>query len=364
MKPSFRKKIAHLLISENETLSEGLKKMDAIDKKLLLVVDEKDGYKSIVSVGDIQRHLIKKQNFDATIATTLRKNIRVANENQSLAAIKKEMLTYRMEFMPVVNADNILVDVIFWEDIFETQPREQHTNLGLPVVIMAGGKGSRLKPITNVIPKPLIPLGDKPIIEHIIDRFVSFGCTQFHLSVNYKAKMIQTHFDDQADKAYSVSYVHEPKPLGTAGSLSLLKDTIKTPFFVSNCDILVNQSLEDMHAYHLENNNELTLIGALKSITMPYGALEVDTDGLLQRITEKPEINMMVNSGLYLVEPHLLAQIPENTFFHITHLMEEILKRKGRVGVFPVSEASWLDIGNWSVYNETLKKLGETPIIS
>tara|TARA_A100000171_G_C2140027_1_gene154336 strand:+ start:2610 stop:3701 length:1092 start_codon:yes stop_codon:yes gene_type:complete len=363
MKTVLRNKIEHLSIKESSTVTEALRQMDAIDKKLLLVVDSKGDYKSIVSVGDVQRHLIKQQDFETKIKSLIRENIRVAKKDDSIENIKKEMLAYRMEFMPVVDAKNTLVDIVFWEDLFKEQSLKNKPSLDLPVVIMAGGKGSRLKPITNIIPKPLIPLGDKTIMEHIIERFVDHGCNQFFVCVNYKDKMIKDHFKELASTSYSLSFVKEEKPLGTVGALSLLKKELKKPFFLSNCDILVNQSLDEMYSYHKENNNELTLIGALKTMKMGYGTLEVDKDGLLNEITEKPEINMMVNAGLYLVEPHLLDGIPENSFYHITHLINAILKRKGRVGVFPVSEASWLDIGNWTVYNETLKTLGETPII-
>lgn len=363
MTAALQYKIAHLLIYENSTLTEALRKMDSIDKKLLMVVDAAGAYKSIVSVGDIQRHLIKQQNFEAKIEDLLRNNIRVAYKDQPIETVKKEMLTYRMEFMPIIDDHNTLVDIIFWEDLFKERSIMSEQKLNMPVVIMAGGKGSRLKPITNIIPKPLIPLGDTPIIEHIIKRFVAHGCTQFFISVNYKDKMIKDHFKEIAPTNYEVSFIKEDKPLGTAGSLSLLKDKLNRTFFMTNCDILVNQSLDEMYNYHIENKNELTLIGALKSLTMAYGTLEVDKDGLLNKIIEKPELNMMVNAGLYLVEPHLLKHIPEDTFFHITHLIETVIERKGRIGVFPVSEASWMDIGNWVEYNETLKKLGETPII-
>lgn len=363
MKAELEAKIKHLLIEESLTIAQALKQMDTVDRKLLLVLGSDNEYKSLLSVGDVQRHLIKNQDFNAPISELLRRNLRVASSDQSQEMIKAEMLKFRMEFMPVLGASGTLVDVILWEDLFEQKHSKATGNLDLPVVIMAGGKGTRLKPITNVIPKPLIPIGDKTIVERIIDRFVATGSTRFYFTVNYKARMIENHFDSIENKPYEVLYFKEEKPSGTAGSLSLLKDQIKTTFFVSNCDILVDQDYEEVYTYHKENNNELTLIGAVKNHAIPYGTLQIGDDSLLKGITEKPDLNYLVNAGLYIIEPHLLAEIPDNTFFHITHLIEKIIKRKGRVGVFPVSEASWMDIGNWTEYNETLKKLGEAPFI-
>ncbi len=363
MKQELYQKIKHLFINDLEPISEALKLMDSIDKKLLLVVDQLNNYKSIISVGDIQRYLIKTQNLDASVKDVLRANIRVAKSSQKIEEIKSEMLKFRMEFMPIVNDNNVLIDVVFWEDLFNEKYKSNKGKLEIPVIIMAGGKGTRLKPITNVIPKPLIPLGDKTILERIIDRFLISGSKHFYLSVNYKSEMIQNYFSELKGKSYNVNFFEEEKPSGTAGSLSLLTNKIKSTFFVSNCDILIDQDFETMYQYHVENKNELTLIGALKTSNIPYGILEVGKDNLLKEIKEKPELNFMVNTGVYIIEPHLLNEIPKNTFFHITDLMEKIIKRKGRVGVFPIGENSWMDVGNWSEYNETLKKLGETPFI-
>ncbi|QNJ96709.1 nucleotidyltransferase family protein [Constantimarinum furrinae] len=363
MKRALLDKISHLLISQNESLTRALKQMDAVDRKLLLVIDEDNEYKSLLSVGDIQRHLIKNQDFNAAVFQALRPNLRVASTTQSKAEIRTEMLKFRMEFMPVLSPEKKLVDVIFWEDLFEEKHTSGSGELDIPVVIMAGGKGTRLRPITNIIPKPLIPIGQKPIIEHIIDRFVASGSKTFYLSVNYKAAMIKNHFDEITDKDYEVRYFEEDRPSGTAGSLSLLKDKIHTTFFVSNCDILLDQAYEEVYKYHKENKNELTLIGAVKNYAIPYGTLQLTQEGLLKEITEKPEYNFLVNAGFYVIEPQLLQEIPEGEFFHITHLMEKITARNGRIGVFPVSEASWMDVGNWVEYNETLKKFGESPFL-
>ena len=159
-------------------------------------------------------------------------------------------------------------------------------------------------------------------------------------------------------RTYNLKYFEESKPLGTAGSLHLLKNEIDSTFFVTNCDILIKDDYSEMLKYHKENGNELTAVSAVKHFKIPYGTLEFGENGILQQLKEKPEYNFFINAGMYILEPHLLEEIPENEFFHITTLMEKILEREGKVGVFPVSEGSWMDIGQWDEYNKTSRKLG------
>ena len=214
---------------------------------------------------------------------------------------------------------------------------------------MAGGKGTRLKPLTYVIPKPLIPIGEKTILEEIMDQFEEIGCKKFYMSVNYKYDMIEFYLN-QLDKDYDISFFREEKPLGTIGSVSLLKDKITTPFFVSNCDILIDQDYRDVYEYHKENNNDLTIVTAVKSHRIPYGVITTGENGIMAGLSEKPENTYMINTGVYILNPELINEIPENEFFHITHLMDKIRARGGRIGCFPVSEKSWTDIGEWPEY--------------
>jgi NDP-sugar pyrophosphorylase family protein len=182
-----------------------------------------------------------------------------------------------------------------------------------------------------------------------MNSFHDYGCKDFYISVNYKADLIKYYLNEQ-DLPYQVSYFKEDKPLGTAGSLSLLKDKIHTTFFVSNCDILVNQDYAEVLKYHQENKNDITIIAALKSYEIAYGTLNTVDDGLLDSLSEKPNLNFKINTGMYILNPSTLNEIPEDTFFHITDLIDKIKSKGGRVGVFPISEKSWTDIGNWEEY--------------
>ncbi len=346
----------HLMIDLNESMLHAIRKMDSLKRKLLLVTKNNQFY-SLLSIGDIQRAIIKNKPFTEPIKNILRENVRVATEEMPYEEIKEMMLKFRTEFMPVLNSKREIVKIYFWDDIIGEENLKGEP-LNLPVVIMAGGKGTRLKPITNIIPKALVPIGEKPIIQLIIESFVKIGCKTFYISVNHKAEMIKQYFNEIETKEFKYSFFQEDRPLGTAGSLFLLKDKISETFFVSNCDILIDQDYREIFNYHQQNKNELTIVAALRHYDIPYGILETGEDGVLKKLTEKPNLTFQVNTGLYVLEPHLLKEIPENKFFHITDLIQKIQRRKGKVGVFPISEKSWIDIGKWQDYQQLFNKLG------
>ena len=350
-------KIATRVISPTTTMVEAMKLMDERRVKLLIVSDQA-AFLGIVTIGDIQRAIIKKLAFETVVKDLIRTDILFAREEDAQDAIKQTMLKYRLECMPVVNAEGNLVDVVLWEDLFKGDLDLYKKQVNIPVVVMAGGKGTRLKPLTNVIPKPLVPLGEKPILEKIIDRFVRLGCDQFHLSVNYKADMIRFYLDQLQDKEYVIEYYEEPKPLGTAGSLGLMKEVLNSTFFVTNCDILIDQDYSEIYDYHVKHKNQITLVASVKHFEIPYGIVETSENGQLEGLKEKPTHTYLINSGMYLLEPEVLDQIPENANYDITSLIEAIKKGGGKVGVFPVSEKSWVDIGEWPEYSKALLRSG------
>lgn len=347
------KRIKERSIKPTDSLLKAIKKMDGLGVKSLLVTDGKDLFVGMLSIGDIQRAIIRNDSLQSHVAKILRPNPRVASEDLSLDQIKGEMVKFRMEFMPVIDKFRNIIKVYFWEDLFIDKPHVPVKQFSLPVVIMAGGFGTRLKPLTNVMPKPLIPIGEKTIIEEIFERFGNHGCNEFFVSVNYKAELIEFYLKNQ-NLPYQLEFFKEEKPMGTAGSLSLLKGQLSETFFVSNCDILIEQDYSEILDYHRSNKNEITVVAALKHFPIAYGTIETGENGRLLKLEEKPELTFKINSGMYVLEPHLLDEIPENQIFHITHLIEKIVERKGKVGVFPVSEKSWKDLGSWEELKQHL----------
>ncbi len=328
--------------------------MDVTGYKSLLVLDSNENFQGIISIGDIQRAIIRNENLNIPIKNILRKNPKIGNINSSPNEIKELILQYKMEFMPIVDEKNKIINCFFWEDLFpfnQTIPKKQ---FNIPIVIMAGGLGTRLKPLTNVLPKPLIPIGEKTMLEDIFERFSNHGCHTFYISVNYKADLIEYYIKNQ-NLPYKINFFKEENPMGTAGSLSLLKGVLNETFFVSNCDILIEQDYSEILEYHRSNKNEITIISALKNYPIPYGTIETGKNGRLLKLKEKPELTIKINSGMYILEPHLLEEIPDQKFFHITQLIDQIMARKGNIGVFPVSEKSWKDVGSWEELIKHLK---------
>lgn len=340
-------------ISPESSMLDALKQMDQLDCKLLLVIDD-NHFEGLVSAGDIQRAIIANKPIETSIKEILRTNIRTGKSTDTLDLIKIEMSKFRMEFYPIIDDSNKIIEIHFWEDLFQNKSNPV-AQINAPVVIMAGGYGTRLKPITNVIPKPLVPIGEKTMLEEIFDRFAKHGCDEFFLSVNYKADLIKYYLEEQ-NLDYKLNYFKEDQPLGTAGSLKMLQGKIKDTFFVNNCDIIINDDYSAFYNYHKEEKNDITLIAALKTYHIPYGTVESGEHGVLTAIREKPELNFMINSGMYILEPELIDLIPENEFYHITHLIEQVQKNGGKVGVYPVSEKAWIDMGDWSEYLALINK--------
>lgn len=341
-------KIIDRIVSLGTTLLDAMKTMDEQKVKTLFVLDG-EHFEGLLTLGDIQRAIIKNIALSEPVSRILNKKKVYGFVAESEDSIKDKIRRMRAEVMPILDEKGELVDVWFWNDIFKKTELVQREQINLPVVIMAGGKGTRLKPITNVIPKPLVPIGDKTILEEIMDQFEAIGCQKFYMSVNYKSNMMR-YYLDQLSHHYDVSFFEEDKPLGTIGSVSLLKGKIDTPFFVSNCDIVIDQDMRDVYDYHRENHNDLTIVTAVKSFRIPYGVIETGEDGLMTALKEKPELTYMINTGVYILNPGCIDEIPQGEFFHITQLMEKIKARGGRVGCFPVSEHAWKDMGEWPEY--------------
>ena len=353
----FSDKIVSRIVNPSKTIIQTMRLMDESRIKSLLVFDE-GKFIGIVTNGDLQRAIIAKVPFDTPISKLLDNETKLySHVGDDLENIKALMIEMRAEFMPILDGKEELVDVVFWDDIFPEATIECHRKkIDLPVVIMAGGKGTRLKPITNVVPKPLVPVGEKTILEVIMDQFENIGCHKFYMSVNYKADMMK-YYLSQLPHQYDIEFFQEEKPLGTIGSVSLLKGKIKTPFFVSNCDSINEQDYRDVYDYHVKNRNELTIVTMVRHLKIPYGVIETGEDGLLKTISEKPELTYQVNTGVYILNPNCIEEIPEGEFFHITHLMEAIKARGGRVGCFPVSEHAWRDMGEWPEYLKMINVL-------
>lgn len=330
-----------ICVEDSITVMEGIKKLDSGGEKVLLVTN-RGKLTGIVTDGDVRRWILKRGDMKAGIQDMMHRTPKTVHTGETQKA-KDLMQSFLIEAVPVVDENNVPVDIIFWRDLIDAK-RKKYEQVNIPVVIMAGGKGTRLHPYTNVLPKPLIPIGGTTILERVIESFTKNGCRDFWLTLNYKKNLIKSYFDDK-EKNYQIQYVEEEDYRGTCGSIRLLDGKIDSTFFVSNCDVLLDIDYGELLRFHKENRSEITVVTALKHMQMPYGVMELENGGNIKQIIEKPEFNYNVNTGIYVMEPTVIADIPSNIVFHMTDLLNKLLKEKRKVGAYPVTEKCWQDMG-------------------
>jgi len=324
------------LISKDTIVKDAMKKIDSVKPKILFVV-ENEKLIGALTDGDVRRYLLAggKVTDDADKACN-KKLKRIAHSKEE--AIK--MLDKNYIAIPVINKDGVLLDVYVGNN------KEDKTlkKINIPVVINAGGKGTRLDPFTKVLPKPLIPVGDFPIIEHIMQRYEMAGCNDFHIIVNYKKELMKSYFKE-IDREYKISWTDEAEPLGTGGGLSLLKNKLKDTFFFICCDSLILADYSDIVNFHKKHKNDITMICAKKKVAIPYGVVNTDEENGLVSIEEKPELSFLTNTAMYVVEPSVLKDMKKNEKVDFPDVIK-IEKEKGKkIGVFTVEEDEWLDMG-------------------
>ena len=345
--------IEKYLVSDDITVKQAIEVMESNMIKAVLIADENKRIRGIFSNGDMRSFFLKGGELSDNIKNAMNAHPILYRSRKEVENEKKTRIRV---IYPIVDDNNCLIDVLDDEQTV-TNGVINDSLKDVPLVIMAGGKGTRLYPYTKILPKPLIPIGDLTITERIIERFQRFGCNKVFMVLNYKANMIRAYMTD-LEKEYTVDYVEETEFLGTAGGLRLLKDKIDRTFFVSNCDILINADLECIYKTHKSKGNKITFVCSMKDVVIPYGVVETDKDGTINKMKEKPEFSFLINTGLYMIEPEVLDDIKEGEFIHLPDLAQRYLDRGEKVGVFPISEKSWLDMGKFSEMENMMNQLG------
>lgn len=325
------------IVTENISIIDTMRIINKGEKAIAFVCEHMR-LLAAVSDGDVRRYIIDGGDLNKMIGE-------IANYAPISVLVDEEvdydrfMREKSITALPIVDENQILVDIVFLSR--KTSAKEP---IGIPVVIMAGGKGSRLKPFTEILPKPLIPIGSRTITEHIIERFEEYQCNHFDMIINYKKNFIKSYFQDN-DMPYDISFIEEPEFWGTAGGLRLIEDKYNGTFFITNCDILIEADYKAIYNYHKASRNIITMVCAKKKVVVPYGTVETDEQGLVMTLKEKPTFEFKTNTGLYLVEPEFLKKIPEKTKIDITDVIERCIREGERVGVYLISEHDWMDMG-------------------
>lgn len=335
-------------IEGNITVRDAMKAIDKVSSKIVFLT-EGGCLAASLTDGDVRRFLLNGGKLTDPAIEVGNKNPRSAKNVQ-----EARNLYHRKNYVaiPIVNAQNQITEIYFGESNFTPKTAK----LDIPVVINAGGKGTRLEPYTKILPKPLIPVGEEPIIEHIMHRFQEYGCQQIHIIVNYKKELMKAYFAD-CDRKYDITWYNEEKPLGTGGGLCYIKGKIDKTFFFTNCDNLLLSNYESILRFHRENNNVVTMICAYKNFTIPYGVVEMGLNGAIEEMQEKPELSYLTNTGIYLVEPEVLEDIEMDVAIGFPDIMRKQMAKGKKVAVYPVSENEWLDMGQLDELERMRKSL-------
>jgi len=327
-----------VILKQTDTMQSAIEVLNTKSPRIVMVVDDEERMVGTVTDGDIRRGLLEHLPLDATISDFMFKEPTVADGKESRGAIIAMMRKLGLLQIPILDEEKRIVGLEMLQDLLKT---EKYDN---PVFLMAGGFGKRLRPLTDCTPKPLLKVGNKPILETILDQFISAGFHDFYISTHYKADMVREHFRDGSDWDVSIKYVHEEEPLGTAGALGLLpKDLIRLPILVMNCDLLTNVDFKQLLKFHLDQDGDATMCVREYDYHVPYGVIKAKNHRITS-IEEKPIHKFFVNAGIYVLDSSVLGKVDGTTYLDMPHILESIIEQGGQVNMFPIHEY-WLDVG-------------------
>ncbi|MEK3994161.1 nucleotidyltransferase family protein [Psychrobacillus sp. FSL K6-2365] len=342
----------NVLIQPQTTILEAMRLIDATTMQFAAVVDDNMFLLGTVTDGDIRRGILKGLSLDTAISEVMNTSPICEKEGKKSVYYKKRMRERKLKQLPLISNNNLLQRIVFSDEL------ELTTKKVNKVVLMVGGLGTRLRPLTDTIPKPMLNVGSKPIVETIIESFKNYGFTNFVLSVNYKKEMIMDYFQDGAHLGVNIEYIEETKRLGTAGALSLLSEKPSEPFFVMNGDLLTKINFEQLLDFHYETNSTATMCVREYEYQIPYGVIETENHKLLS-IIEKPVHKNFVNAGIYVLDPSVLEHVPDGDFYDMPELYKKLMNDQKKVSAFPLREY-WLDIGRLDDYEKAKGDYKET----
>ena len=342
------KDISKICLNVEKTGLDALRTIESGGCQIALITDKNSKLLGTISDGDIRRFLIHGNSLDEKVSTIMNKKFIFLEEGEKHKGFEL-MRRERINQIPILDSTGVILEILLLKDLIKIPNQLEN-----PVIIMAGGIGSRLRPFTENCPKPMLKIGDKPIIEILLERIAESGFKNFFFSVNYLKEQIMNHFEDGSKWNVKINYLIEEKPLGTAGSLALLPRSINKPFIVINGDILTKFNINQLIEFHNKNNSIATICVRQHEIKVPYGVIE--SNGIeFKQILEKPTYRKYVNAGVYTFDPFVLECIDKNMQMDMPELIKKIKEMGKKVTVCPIHEY-WIDIGR----HETLKEADKT----
>ena len=334
------------LIPPSATVHAAISAIDAGSLQICLVVDEDRRLLGTVTDGDIRRAILQGTDMDVPVESIMNRSPQVAGEGESEESILARMTTALLRQMPVLGPEGRVVDVVHIKNLLSpsVHPRENW------VVLMAGGQGMRLRPLTEDKPKPLLPVGNKPLLETIMESFIGQNFRRFYISVNYKADMIKEHFDDGGKWDVEIRYIEEEKRMGTAGALRFIPERPEAPLIIMNGDLLTRVDFLHMLDYHHQHASSVTMCVREYDFQVPFGVVQIE-DNRIKSIAEKPIHRFFINAGIYVLESHIIDLIPAGEAFDMPALFERVIEAGHDTAAFPIREY-WLDVGRISDFDQ------------
>lgn len=329
--------LSTLTVPPSARIRDAMAAIDQGARQIALVVDSESRLVATITDGDIRRGLLRGLDLEAPAVEIMNRDFTAVLDTEGREEALRVMQAKRLHQVPIVTIDGRLVDLALVDDI----PRvAQHDTR---VVLMAGGLGTRLRPLTETVPKPMLPVGGRPILELILRNFTEQGFHNFTISLNYQADVIQDHFKDGSEFGANIDYVREDKRMGTAGALSLLEKKPDAPFIVMNADLLTSLAFDSLVRFHGETGSTCTMCARDYSVQIPYGVIEVEETSL-RRVVEKPTYSHFVNAGIYVLSPEALDHVTAGEYLDMPTLFDRIIDAGRSASVYPIREY-WIDIG-------------------
>jgi dTDP-glucose pyrophosphorylase len=318
--------------------------------RCLVIVSKKNELLGTLTDGDLRNAILKGANLKGSIRKLYNRRPKFVDiKKYNPSSIRNLFIKNKIDLIPIIEKKKIK-KIITWNECF--LKRENLSNVS--AFILAGGKGTRLQPFTNVLPKPLIPIKGEPIIKMILSKFEEYEIYNYWISINFKSEIIKSYLKSVKIKG-KINFVKEKKPLGTIGSLSLVpRKKLSDNIIISNCDVLIHSNYFNIYQHHIKKNLDMTVLVSHKNYRIPYGSCKITNSGMLKKIKEKPEYKHFVNIGFYVMKKSLAKFIPKNTSIGMNDFINLLKRKRKKIGVYPIEDFSWQDIGEWNEYQKTI----------